>query len=629
MAECRHIFVVEGEGCVDRLGPAVTATTNAGGALHWTDEHTEALRGADVVVLPDNDDPGHQHGELVARALHGVASRVRVLHLPDLPPKGDVVDWMAAGGTREKLERLTEAAPVWTPVSVSSEWEKPIPFSVVSDPVPFPDDALPADLYALARDIADVRQVDISAPAVLIPATISAAAGNVFSVKVKETYTEPCLSRYAALVMPSGSRKTATFRDVSNPLDVWTESDRLEYGQRVARANADRAVQDERRKSLERMISKEDDPGAHERLMSELYNATEACSDGGARPPRVYVSDATTGALVRHMAAAGGGFAVLSGDARHIADGLLGQHRRDSSTDDTVYLAAHGGDLIDRSRVGNDKGGEYLCIPHPALALAIAVQPDKLAALARRPELLTSGFIPRCNIVQPHVPFGHRLETGDDPPPNHAVRERWRHALGAILDARFGLIDAGPSWQRIVLHLGPDAREAWMSYANEMEIRLADGGDLAGARAFASKAAAEAVRVAALLHLCSRAVCGGIEHAADIPIDALTFRIAEQHQRWCLHETLRCLRVARENDVDRVARAVLEWASAKPGERRIVTGSNLVAAHKVDTVKDAETVLRRLQELLWCHNIGPEDGRSVQRWEVHPDVFSNDKEVQR
>jgi len=33
----------------------------------------------------------------------GIAARVRLLELPSLPEKGDVVDWVAAGGTAGKF----------------------------------------------------------------------------------------------------------------------------------------------------------------------------------------------------------------------------------------------------------------------------------------------------------------------------------------------------------------------------------------------------------------------------------------------------------------------------------------------------------------------------------------------
>jgi putative DNA primase/helicase len=78
------------------------------GAGKWKPEHSEFLRGADVVILPDNDEPGRNHADVVGASLQGIAKSVRVLQLPGLPPKGDIVDWARQGGTVEQLYDLSE-----------------------------------------------------------------------------------------------------------------------------------------------------------------------------------------------------------------------------------------------------------------------------------------------------------------------------------------------------------------------------------------------------------------------------------------------------------------------------------------------------------------------------------------
>src|SRR5262245_10521368 len=93
VAESWTIYLVEGEKDADNLRKlGAIATTNAGGANKWRSEYNDALRGADVVLLPDNDDPGRKHVEQVAAALSGIAKRIRVLdiaeHWPECPPKG-------------------------------------------------------------------------------------------------------------------------------------------------------------------------------------------------------------------------------------------------------------------------------------------------------------------------------------------------------------------------------------------------------------------------------------------------------------------------------------------------------------------------------------------------------------
>jgi hypothetical protein len=105
------VFIVEGEKDADRLWRLhIPATCNAGGAGKWKSDYAEAFRGADVVIIPDNDDTGRDHAETVARSLHKVAERVRVLDLVSLPRKGDVSDWIDAGASREDLYELVETA---------------------------------------------------------------------------------------------------------------------------------------------------------------------------------------------------------------------------------------------------------------------------------------------------------------------------------------------------------------------------------------------------------------------------------------------------------------------------------------------------------------------------------------
>jgi hypothetical protein len=136
----RTVVIVEGEKDVDALWSiGVPATCNSGGAGKWRDALSKFFHGADVVIIPDRDPqkrhqktgelmfhpdgrpmlPGQDHGQAVAAALHGIAARVRVLELwkswPDMPPKGDVSDWIESGGTAEQLYALIEKLPNWSP----------------------------------------------------------------------------------------------------------------------------------------------------------------------------------------------------------------------------------------------------------------------------------------------------------------------------------------------------------------------------------------------------------------------------------------------------------------------------------------------------------------------------------
>ena len=105
------VHLVEGEKDADRLASVgLVATTCPGGANKWKAEYTGALSSRKVVILPDNDPAGAEHAETIKKRLTGKAERVAVMALQGLPDKGDVSDWLDAGGTPERLSELAEAA---------------------------------------------------------------------------------------------------------------------------------------------------------------------------------------------------------------------------------------------------------------------------------------------------------------------------------------------------------------------------------------------------------------------------------------------------------------------------------------------------------------------------------------
>lgn len=107
------VFICEGEKDVDALrARGLVATCNPGGAGKWRRDFAEYLRGRDVVILPDNDQAGHDHAADVRKKLQGVARSIRALELPGLAEKGDVSDWLAAGGTAEALRALVASVAV-------------------------------------------------------------------------------------------------------------------------------------------------------------------------------------------------------------------------------------------------------------------------------------------------------------------------------------------------------------------------------------------------------------------------------------------------------------------------------------------------------------------------------------
>ena len=124
----RWVLIAEGEKDAERLRSlGLVATTNAAGAGRWSDDWRPYFAGARVAVLPDNDVPGRDHAQQIARSLYGTVAELRIVELPDLPEKGDVSDWLDEGHGLDELKRLVFETATWSPrTSAPSAAAQPI-----------------------------------------------------------------------------------------------------------------------------------------------------------------------------------------------------------------------------------------------------------------------------------------------------------------------------------------------------------------------------------------------------------------------------------------------------------------------------------------------------------------------
>lgn len=112
------VLFVEGEKDVHtaaRLGFTATTTPQGAGKAKEVKDWS-ALVGREVVIVPDNDQPGEDHARDLIELLKDVAAKVTVLNLPNLPEKGDLSDWVQMGGDKAKLtelvcDKLNKATP--------------------------------------------------------------------------------------------------------------------------------------------------------------------------------------------------------------------------------------------------------------------------------------------------------------------------------------------------------------------------------------------------------------------------------------------------------------------------------------------------------------------------------------
>jgi hypothetical protein len=115
-------LVCEGEKSANRLAAlGIPATTAPMGASKWRDSYTEALAGKHVAIAPDNDAPGIEHAQTVARALHGKAASIRIVGPLAAAAKGGIDDWLDEAPDRDADAVLAAiaATPEWSPPAIS------------------------------------------------------------------------------------------------------------------------------------------------------------------------------------------------------------------------------------------------------------------------------------------------------------------------------------------------------------------------------------------------------------------------------------------------------------------------------------------------------------------------------
>ncbi|MBX3426609.1 MAG: DUF3987 domain-containing protein [Pirellulales bacterium] len=527
----RPVVVVEGEKDADNLARiGVLATCNAGGAGKWTAEHAAFLRGRRVVVLADNDEPGRAHAQQVAKSLAGIAASVRMVELPGLPPKGDASDWLAAGGTRDDLKRLAEAAPEWTPTTAQG-WPELQPFDVLDVPE-FPTHALPGAVRAWVEAESHATQTPADLAGLLALAVCSATVARRVVVEARQGWREP-VNLFAAVLLEPGNRKSAVFADAMQPLRE-LEAELIEAARpTVARAQSDRRQDDARLHKLEKVAAEKGDAEArHEagELAAALAEQAEPVL------PRLIVDDATAEKLGMMLADHGGRIASMSPEGG-VFDLMAGLYSKSGIPQFGVYLMGHSGDDLNTDRVGR-KG---VRVERPALTCAYAMQPAVIEGLAENTAFRGRGLLARFLYAAPQSWIGQREIAPT--PVSDATREAYRQTVRALADAE----------SEFILQLAPSAMAGLREWETEIEAMLADGGQMEIMRDWGAKLAGATLRLAAVLHC--------IAHGPTGRIDAPTLAAAIEIARYLVPHAEAVLNMmqAKEDSSDADARYVLRW----------------------------------------------------------------------
>jgi DNA primase len=623
-------FVCEGEKCVHSLAArGRLATCNPMGAGKWRPEYTEPLRDRVVVILPDNDGPGRKHAAAVAEALLGVAASVRVVELPGLPAKGDVTDWLNAGGTIERLDEVTKAAaPLdaaalselrtrWSIVdddprqktaraAVSDEWPKLEPIHSELPPVEtFSEELLPASFRPLVRDVTERMQVPMDYPAVVTVLCLAGVVNRraIIQPKANDTGWMVVPNLWGGIIAAPGFMKSPVIQAATRPLSQIQNEWRQEH---------ENALRDYARKEEEHELRRAAWKEQYKASTKKGREAPERPADEPEEPKlrRLIVNDATFEALHQTMSENPAGILVI----RDELTGWWSQLDRAGREGERAFcLQAWNGDTghtIDRIGRGTIHV-EACCV-----SMLGGIQPGRLRsylvdALEDGPS--NDGLIQRFQLlVWPDTaPDWNYVDRA----PNKASEDQAARVfrklveLGAENPARF--------------RFASDAQELFVEWLAELEGKIR-GGELHPALiSHLSKYRKLMPALALLFELADAAACGGSG-------DAVTLEHARLAAAWCEYLESHARRVY-SCVVTPQLRAARELAD-KIKERKV--GAHGVFSCRdvylkgwsgLDTPEAVKQAAEVLQDAGWVREVygesGPFGGRPANRYEVNPRVW--------
>lgn len=561
-----RIYIAEGEKVADAARSiGLKATTSPHGAKSPEKADWAPLAGRGCVILPDNDDAGWKYAETLAGILHKLrpVPVIKIVTLPDLPPGGDIVEFIAArravgsgdSAIAAEIEALAKRTP---PAEVDRARLHVEHFR------PFPVDALPEPVRGFVSAGAKAIGCDASYIALPILSALASAIGNTRRIELKRGWTEPAIV-WAAIVGESGTMKSPA----------------LELALRAVRKRQHRGMK-EHAEAMERhredLLRYERDAG-HWRRSKDAGEPPQKPEEPVAN--RCWCDDTTVEALAVLLLNQPRGLLMV----RDELSGWLGSFDR--------YAHGKGGDVAKwlemfggRSMIVDRKTAGALYVPRAAVSIAGGIQPDTLRRALGR-EHRENGLAARLLLAWP-TRRPKRWTDADIPPETEA-------AVEAVFSRLYGLqpvFDDNGDPCPVIVGLTPQGKRAWIGFYNDHAEEQAQlTGDLSAAW---SKLEGYAARLALVVHFV-RWAAQDRTLANSEAVEEASVAAGIELSRWFKHEARRLYAMLGESEEDRQHRQLVELIRRKGGS---ATPRELMRSSRIfKTATEAEVALDELAKV--------------------------------
>jgi Protein of unknown function (DUF3987) len=415
--------------------------------------------------------------------------------LPDLPIKGDVADWIEAGGTLDALYALAETN---SGASSSDNKAGPLPlFPPLQDAEPFPLDVLGPILSRAAKAIANSVQVPDAMAAQSVLAAASLAACAHADVAMPYCQSRP-LSLFLITVAASGDRKSTADNEALWPIRKRKKMLRKEYDEAMKQWRIEHAAWAAEKRKIEGKAN------------TAVFERKELLTRLGSEPlkplePLLVNGSPTIESIVKNWANLHPALGIFT------AEGGMFTGGHGMNDDNRLKTAAALSELWDGAAAKRVRATDGVSVfPGRRLAMHLMLQPGAAGSFLSNEALRDQGLLSRVLVAWPESLAGTRLYREQHPKDIAAIRAYGARML-AILETEPAL--AGGKRNELeprILGLSAEARAAWEAFYNHVETQCGEDGELATIRDFAVKAAEHAARIAGVITIVENINAEGI-----------------------------------------------------------------------------------------------------------------------
>lgn len=466
-------------------------------------------------------------------------------------------------------------------------WPDPVPLVESIGPEPYPLDALPTTIREAVAEVQAFAQAPVAMVATSALSALSMAAQGLHDVKRAERLTGP-IGLFTLVIADSGERKTTCDEFFMPAIRAWEraqeEANRPDLEAYEATIDSWSAEREGLLSTIKQNTKGGKPSDKEKRALVELQSSKPT----PPKVPRLIYSDVTPEELGYQLATRWPSASISSSEG----GAVLGSHGM--SGDSAMRNMARLNDLWSGQEIQSDRRTvDSWKVRGARLTVGLQVQEstlraffDKSAGLARG-----TGFLARFLVAWPESTQGRRMFR--DAPGNWPKLAAYHQRIERILNVPMP-IDADGTLTPTLMPLSVEAKTAWVEYHDEVERRLAVGGEYADVRDVASKSADNAARLAALFHV--------FEHGGGGAIGVEAMESGCMVAAWHLHEARRFfgeVALPRElTDALRVIQWVKDYSRAN-GAREIATRD----LQRLGPVRDKGRLDAALKELQDHHQM--------------------------